>query len=1085
MNLTRLALRGIAHHRRIHAGLLLGVTLACAILAGALVVGDSVKMTLRGIALARLGRVVHAIRWEDRFFSQELAGNLRNDGKTVHAAAVLALRGMAARTPDAAEAGNPLNRAHLLGVDAAFWKLAETPPPFEALAPQEAALNGHAARTLGVKAGDDITLRLARPGLMPQDAPLAAGVEDRSVSLLVTVRAVLDDDQLGRFSLSANQAAPGNVFLDRTWLQEQAGLAGLANLLLAEGGGEPPVPDCTPEQAGLRLRGGPGGTVQLESTRIFLEDAVVRAGLELPGTQPSLTYLVNRITRGDKSTPYSFVTAGGTAESAALPEDAAIISRWLADALGAAPGDTLDVAYLEIGPGNTYAEKNGRLTVHSVASMESLAAERALAPQFPGLSEVENCRDWDIGMPLDKTALADPANEAYWKQYGQTPKLIVSHATGKKLWGGRFGSVMALRFPPEAGGVEAVRAGLAGRVGPEQFGLVFEPVREQAREGVNRAMDFGGLFTGMSMFLIAAALALLALLALFALQQRASEIGVLSAMGWPRRRIRALLLLEAAPALLAGAPAGALAGAAYARTLLLALAAFWPGALANTRVEFHARPAVLAQGVCAALCCVLLVLLLAVRRAARKPARELLGADFSAMAPAAARGGGGMTAAATLVLLALALAAGAVPALAGTRSLAGPFFGAGALLLLSGLSGYAWVLGRMARHGDAVRLTPWKLALSGLARRRGRSLGIAAVTACGCFMLLSVAAMRANLALDAGSRASGTGGFAVYAETSLPVAGDGTEPFVKTGGAVVVPLRLREGDEAGCLNLNRARTPRLLGVNPETLAALGAFAPPELWGLLDMELPGGRVPALVGDSDTAMWGLQAATGPEKGGELEYRDEAGNTVTVKLAGKLPMRLSLFQGALLVSEKNFTRLYPSAAGYRVFLADAPAGGDGKTFAAGLNRDNGRIGMEAVPALERLRSFYAVETAYLAMFLVLGGLGLALGAGGVAVAVLRNLNERRAETALLHALGYPPAVIFRLALLENTALALAGLLVGAGAAAAAILPLMAAAQTGASPLSLALAPLLILAVYLAMIAAAVRLGLRGVSPADLRAE
>jgi hypothetical protein len=36
-------------------------------------------------------------------------------------------------------------------------------------------------------------------------------------------------------------------------------------------------------------------------------------------------------------------------------------------------------------------------------------------------------------------------------------------------------------------------------------------------------------------------------------------------------------------------------------------------------------------------------------------------------------------------------------------------------------------------------------------------------------------------------------------------------------------LRLREGDEASCLNLNRAQTPRLLGVDPNELARRGAF----------------------------------------------------------------------------------------------------------------------------------------------------------------------------------------------------------------------------------------------------------------------
>ena len=43
-------------------------------------------------------------------------------------------------------------------------------------------------------------------------------------------------------------------------------------------------------------------------------------------------------------------------------------------------------------------------------------------------------------------------------------------------------------------------------------------------------------------------------------------------------------------------------------------------------------------------------------------------------------------------------------------------------------------------------------------------------------------------------------------------------------GVNVVPLRVREGDVASCLNLNRAQKPRLLGVKPELLAGRFTFA---------------------------------------------------------------------------------------------------------------------------------------------------------------------------------------------------------------------------------------------------------------------
>jgi hypothetical protein len=57
-----------------------------------------------------------------------------------------------------------------------------------------------------------------------------------------------------------------------------------------------------------------------------------------------------------------------------------------------------------------------------------------------------------------------------------------------------------------------------------------------------------------------------------------------------------------------------------------------------------------------------------------------------------------------------------------------------------------------------------------------------------------------------------------------------------------------------------------------------------------------------------MWGLQQKTGPE-GGVLTYVDEEGHPLSVKLVGALPMRLSVFQGSVLIEEAAFMKHFPS--------------------------------------------------------------------------------------------------------------------------------------------------------------------------------
>lgn len=40
-------------------------------------------------------------------------------------------------------------------------------------------------------------------------------------------------------------------------------------------------------------------------------------------------------------------------------------------------------------------------------------------------------------MPMDKDLLGDKANEAYWKQFRQTPKAFVTLRAGQEMWGNR------------------------------------------------------------------------------------------------------------------------------------------------------------------------------------------------------------------------------------------------------------------------------------------------------------------------------------------------------------------------------------------------------------------------------------------------------------------------------------------------------------------------------------------------------------------------------------------------------------------------------------------------------------------------
>jgi ABC-type antimicrobial peptide transport system permease subunit len=120
----------------------------------------------------------------------------------------------------------------------------------------------------------------------------------------------------------------------------------------------------------------------------------------------------------------------------------------------------------------------------------------------------------------------------------------------------------------------------------------------------------------------------------------------------------------------------------------------------------------------------------------------------------------------------------------------------------------------------------------------------------------------------------------------------------------------------------------------------------------------------------------------------------------------------------------------------------------------------GFDVVDAREQLAAFLAVQNTYLSTFQSLGALGLLLGTFGLAVAQLRSVLERRGELALMRAGGFRRARLVQMVVWENALLLLGGLVVGAMAAAVALLPQWAPQSASV--------PWLMLATLLAIIAA-----------------
>jgi hypothetical protein len=207
------------------------------------------------------------------------------------------------------------------------------------------------------------------------------------------------------------------------------------------------------------------------------------------------------------------------------------------------------------------------------------------------------------------------------------------------------------------------------------------------------------------------------------------------------------------------------------------------------------------------------------------------------------------------------------------------------------------------------------------------------------------------------------------------------------------------------------------------------------WRLLDRELPAAEgvpvVPAIL-DMATAMYSLHLWNGV--GETFDLTDERGDPLRLQVVGLL--QNSIFQGDVLLAERNLLRHFPDVSGQRFFLIDAPA--DTLAAASGaLEATLGDYGLDAQPSADRLAGFLAVQNTYLQTFQSLGALGLLLGTLGLATVQLRSVFERRGELALLQATGFRRSRLAAMVLLENALLLVFGLGAGVLAALVAVAP------------------------------------------------
>ncbi|MHC4324696.1 MAG: ABC transporter permease, partial [Planctomycetota bacterium] len=687
---------------------------------------------------------------------------------------------------------------------------------------------------------------------------------------------------------------------------------------------------------------------EVRSRRIFIDESLSEAAMNQSDRAVGiLTYFVNelRVSRASRpriagrmpatqATPYSMVAAVGRSPDAGsiipaeMRNDEIILNQWIADDLGAKTGDLIELRYFTLTPMRKLREQATNFRVRRILPMASSTVDPDLMPDFPGLADVDNCRDWDSSIPIDLDKIRQK-DEEYWDKYRGAPKAFITLEAGRKMWANRYGNLTGARYPMDTTSAANLAGSLLKTVNPASVGLFFQPVRQSGVKAGGGSTDFGGLFLGLSMFLIIAALILTSLIFVFGVEKRSGQIGMLLAVGFPPKLVRRLLLIESGALAVLGAITGSAAALLYTRIMIYGLATAWQSAVSGSTIQFHAEPLTLFAGAFGAVIVSLIAIWLSLRKQVSRPARELLAGNLQWQFFGAKRFSKGRTG----LGIAITAAIGAIVLLAllGTGdsgAVSAAFFGAGALLLIAGLGLTHALLRIVAGSWNRTIESLAGLGLRNSTRRSGRSMAVVGLLACGIFLVIAVGANRHDPLADAHKRDSGTGGFALFGQSSIGILHDLSSSTGRRSMRLddssledmqVVQLRVRDGDDASCFNLNRAQSPQLLAVQPDQLKERGSFSftdviegdtNKEAWNLLNLDLGQDVVPA-IGDYATVIWAL----GKSIGDQLQSSDDKGNVFKLQIVGLL--KNSILQGSLIIPEDEFTRRFPTEEGYRMLL------------------------------------------------------------------------------------------------------------------------------------------------------------------------
>ena len=396
----QLASASLRHYPKLMWPIVLGIAAATATILGALLVGDSLRGSLRFLAMDRIGSV-DQILLAPNFFDASL---LEIDADKPQRLILFPSTSLELRQDTALRRTSGVLS---MGITPEFWALG-TKLDSPNLQPNQIAINAATATELSAKVGDRLTMQIPAPSAVSSDNPLGKRDSETVAIANLELVTILPDRSIAAFNLRSTQAASRCAFVAAETIQNALSRFGQFNAAIyaRANDGEPSLKQAeqiaterienlplTLADLGLKLdrikevyperANGDSETetifdyYQLSSDRLLLPDAVVAKvceELKPDHTMPLLSYLANAISNaGDDDNkvvvPYSTIVGieadcigpdqatwrfrtdalasnvllSDSNQTSELPS--CLISSWLADDANLKVGDTLNIAY--------------------------------------------------------------------------------------------------------------------------------------------------------------------------------------------------------------------------------------------------------------------------------------------------------------------------------------------------------------------------------------------------------------------------------------------------------------------------------------------------------------------------------------------------------------------------------------------------------------------------------------------------------------------------------------------------------------------------------------------------------------------